>query len=208
MVGTHHGLGMKHLTRILQRVLAHRRILATLAAMVCVFAVCQVASGQAGPTVQVCVAATRIGPGTTVTPDQVKMVAVPVELVPLGAITSTTQLPNRMTAAPVPLGAILTEDSFVSTSQAKPGSVIIPIAVSTQILPLLAPGQRIAVFSTTHTGEVTVTRGVRVVTIPAAGSSGVFSSGSSNIILVEVPEALAASIASTGDMGTVTVAIE
>ena len=136
------------------------------------------------------------------------MVAVPVELVPLGAITSLDQLQNRMTAAPVPLGAILTEDSFVATSQAKPGTVIIPIAVSTQILPLLAPGQLIAVFCTNHTGEATVTRGVRVVTIPAAGSSGVFSSGGSNIILVEVPEALATRIASTGDLGTVTVAIE
>lgn len=199
---------MKHLTRILARVLAHRRVLAALAAMVCVFAVCQIASGQAGPTVAVYVAAVRIPPGTTIGPDQLKTQSVPADIVPHGAITDITGLQNRMTAGPVPAGAILTEDSFVSTGQAVPGSVIIPMTVSAQILPLLAPGQRIAVFATNHAGEVSVTRGVRVVTIPAATSSGLFSSSGGNVILVEVPEALASRIASSGDMGTVTVAIE
>jgi len=201
---------MTHITTLLQRILVHRRLLATLAAMVCVLAVCTIATGHDGPTTTVYTAVARIPPGTTVTASQVTKTVVPADVVPEDAVTSLDALGGQMTAGPVPAGAIVTMDDFVSASQAADGFVILPLAVSSQILSVIEPGEHVSIFLTNaSTGEVTVARGIRVVTVPAATSSGMFSSsGSADSILVEVPEDVAKQMTTSSSLGSTTVAIE
>jgi len=178
-------------------------------AVICVGCICSIAAGNDGPTTAVYLAHSRIPAGTTLTEADVRLTEVPTNLVPTGAITDTLELANQMTSAPIPGGAILTSDNFVATSQVSHGYVIIPLPVSAQVLSLIQPGDHVTVFLSDHsTTEVSITRGIRVVTIPAQGSSGMFSSDSSPVILVEVPESLATQITSSGGMGTTTVAIE
>jgi len=201
---------MTHITTLLRRILVHRRLLATLSAMVAVLAICSIASGQEGPTATVYTAVARIPPGTTLTATQVAKTAVPSNVVPEDAITSLDGLTGQMSAGPIPAGAILTTDDFVSASQANPGFVIVPLAVSSQILSVIKPGEHVSIFLTNaSTGEVAVARGIRVVTVPAPSSSGMFSSGSSSdSILVEVPEDIAKQMTTSSGLGSTTVAIE
>jgi hypothetical protein len=114
-----------------------------------------------------------------------------------------------MTAGPVPAGAIVTEDALVTASQAAPGHVVIPLTVSPQVLAMIQAGDQVSVFLTDQaTNQVTVARGVRVVTVPADAASGVFSASAGDFILVEVPESLARQLSAAGSIGSVTVAIE
>jgi len=201
---------MRQIASFVQKVLVHRRLVAALSAMVAVFCIVNVVSGTGGPTTDVYVAVARIPAGTVITGSQVQVRSVPADVVPQGAVTSLSGATGQMTAGPVPAGAILTGDDFVSVGQAGPGSVIIPLSVSSQMMSILNPGDHISLFlSDTTTGQVTVARGVRVVTIPVPGSSGMFSSPSSGtVILVEVPEALATQITAADSRGTTTVALE
>ena len=177
--------------------------------MVAVLAICSIATGHEGPTTTVYTALARIPPGTAITATQVGRSAVPSNLVPEGAITSLDSLTGQMTAGPIPAGAIVTNDDFVAASQASDGSVIIPLTVSSQILSVIKPGDHVSIFLTNmSTGEVAVARGIRVITIPASSSSGMFSSsGSGDFILVEVPENVAKQMTSS-TVGSTTVAIE
>jgi hypothetical protein len=134
---------------------------------------------------------------------------VPVELVPEGALTDLAAVEGQMTAGPVPAGAILTQDGLVTASQAAPGHVVIPLTVSPQVLAIIQAGDQVSVFLTDQaTNQVSVSRGVRVVTVPSDAASGVFSTSTADFILVEVPEALAKQVSAAGSIGSVTVAIE
>ncbi len=200
---------MKNLTSLLRRILLHRRPLAAVAAMTCVFAVCSVVSDSTATTVDVYVAVERIPAGTTVTEPNLRRLSVPAELVPAGAITAASQVVAQMTVGAVPEGGILTQDSVISLTQATNGSVIMPMAVSPQILSVVRPGDHVSVFITGHTaGQVEVVRGIRVVTIPQAEGSGFLSGSPGDYLLVEVPEDIASQIAVSTTSGSVTVALE
>jgi len=202
---------MTHFSNLMKSLLVHRRLLAAGAAMASVLAVCSVLAGPGEATTEVYTAATRIAAGTVIGADQVVLTAVPVGLVPAGAVTAQQGLEGlagKMTTGPVPAGAILTADNFVAAAQAAEGSVIIPLTVPANLLAVLHPGDHVSVFATDPaTGVVSRTSGVRVVTIPAPGSSGVFSSGGGNSILVEVSVDIAGRIGAGSGLG-VTVAIE
>ncbi|MCL2470813.1 MAG: SAF domain-containing protein [Propionibacteriaceae bacterium] len=187
----------------------HRRILATVSAMVCVFA-CLLAVQHSGPTSDVYTAAARIPPGSTIASSDVHKTAVPTDLVPAGAITSWSSFADQMTTGPIPAGAILTADNFVAASQAANGFVILPLTVSPQVLAIVKPGDHVSIFvSNPTTGDVSVARGIRVITIPAASSSGFLSTNSSgSFILVEVPDQVASELTAGGGMASTTVAIE
>jgi flagella basal body P-ring formation protein FlgA len=177
--------------------------------MVCVFAVCSIATGRGTVTVEVLTAAGRVPAGTTITSGQVRTTSVPATLVPDGAVTRLADVTGQMTAAAIARGAILTTDNFVAPAQAAAGHVIISIPVAVETLTILKPGDHVSLFlSNSATGEVVVARGVRVVTIPTSSSSGLFSSGGASVILAEVPEDIATQITSAGGLGSTTVAIE
>ncbi len=209
-VWDHHGLGMKRLTSFLRRVLLHRRLLAGVAAMVCVLAVCSVASGPDGPTTEVWVARQRIPAGQTITEADLSLVTAPSRLVPSGAVTSASQAAGQMAAAAVAEGAIVTHDTLVASSRASPGTVIVELTASPQILAIVEAGDHVSVFLTDHaTGQTQTVRGIRVVTIPRPDSSGPFSTtGSTGHLLVEAPEAIASQIAAGSSAGSVAVAVE
>ncbi len=201
---------MKRITSLMGRIFLHRRLLATLAAMVCVLALCLLISGRGETTVEVYTSASRLPAGTTIQTNQIQLTAVPTDLVPSGAITAAADTSGQMTAVAIPAGAILTKDSFVALSQTADGDVIIPLTVSAEILAVLRPGDQVSVFLTTaDADEVTVIKGIRIVTIPAADSAGPFSTaGSNDFVLVEVPEAAATSITQAASLGSITVALE
>ncbi|MDR2973807.1 MAG: hypothetical protein LBV00_03695 [Propionibacteriaceae bacterium] len=201
---------MKQIRNVLTHIMRRRRALAVVAAMVSVLAICSVATGHDEPTTTVYTAVERIEAGSIPTSDQVKRSEIPTAVVPEGAITSSEHLDEHMMAAPVPAGAILTDDSFVSLSSAKTGHVVIPLTVSTQILDIIRPGDHVSVFwSDPASGAMTVSKGIRVVTVPTTVSSGLFSSGgSADVILAEVPEEVVSHITQSADTGTVLVALE
>ncbi|MDR2931458.1 MAG: SAF domain-containing protein [Propionibacteriaceae bacterium] len=201
---------MNRLTTYLRRVMLHRRALAALSAMASVLALCAVLQGAGGSTCRVLVVTTRLEAGVTPTTSQVETRAVPSDLAPDGALTDIDWLADHVTAAAIPSGAILTEDDFIGQSQTSPGAVVIPLSVSPQILAAIQPGSRISVFFTDlSTGQATVARGIRVVTTPTNTGSGPFSTGgSTQSILVEVPEATAGQINAAASVGSVSVAIE
>lgn len=197
---------MKHFQQLVTRLLIHRRIVATLAAMVAVLAICAYASGGAGPTTDVYAATRRIPAGTIIDLSFVQLVSVPTRLIPEGAITDTALLSDQMAAGPIPSGSILTGDHFVAGSLASPGMVIIPLTVSSQLSAILKPGDHVSVFFVDQaSGGINHVSGLRVVTIPTR--SGMFSSGD-NYILVEVDNTVATQITAAASVAGITVAIE
>ena len=204
---TAHSLHVK-IFSFMGRLLAHRRLLACLSAGACVLVLASVFGGDSRDTTSVLVAHARIEAGATITADDVSLVDVPTALVPDHAITSKTEAVGFMAAAPIPRGAIITADSLASASGVTPGHVIIPLSVSPHLLPVLRPGSVVSIFLTDAAGQASATRGIRVVTIPQSSGSGMLSSGSDTVILVEVPESLAKEITSGASFGGPTVALE
>lgn len=189
--------------------MVHRRILAAVAAGAAVLIVASsLHAPHTGASATVCVASQRIPGGTTLTAGLLTVTEVPTGLVPTGAITSADQVSGRMTGGPIAAGSILTEDDLVDPSQAEPGHVIIPLQVSTHLLALIRPGDHVSVFLTGADGQVSVSRGLRVVTVPAGDNSGFLSSNTADTILVEVPEDIASQLSASSGLNPPQVAIE
>ncbi len=194
--------------RVSDHLFIHRRLVAALSAGACVLALASVFQGSSQPSATVVTAKTGIAAGSPVTADQLTLSTVPEAIVPDEAISSIAEAIGGMTAVALPAGAILTASSFADASTLAAGHVMIPLPVSAQLLSAISPGSFVSVFLHDTAGGVRVTRGVRVVTVPNQAAASAFASGSDDVILVEVPEDLAALIAAGMSSGGVSVALE
>ncbi|WP_370617998.1 SAF domain-containing protein [Mumia qirimensis] len=100
-------------TSLRRRLRTHRRPVAALCAAGAVVATVHAAQPDPGPTQEVLVATTTLRSGSVVRPGDVEVTAVPVRVVPEGAIASIDDTRGRIVAAPVPRGGLITRLSLV-----------------------------------------------------------------------------------------------
>jgi len=205
---------MNRITALLKRAALHRRLIATLAAMVTVLAIATIAGQRDGSMAIVLTAGHRIEAGEMVAASDLTATRVPVELVPEGALTAAGDIPGRMAAVAIPRGAIVTPDVFVRTGResAADGMAIMPVSVNSKdIIALINPGDRITLILTDPmTRAATLMPHVRVITVPAAVTTGgiMGSTSSPGIILVEVSTTEVTQLATASAGGTISVALE
>ena len=188
------------LRRLRARVLAHRRPLAVLCAVVAVVA--SVRAGEAPPPARsmVLTAAVDLPAGVVVAPSDLTMRAVEQSSVPSGALRDAAAAVGRTTSAPVRRGEPLTDVRLVTGSllRGRPGTVGVPVRIGDPAaVRLLRVGDRVDLVASDPQGRQparTVAGDVPVLAVPrASGQGDGLTSGA--MVVVGVPEADALGLA-------------
>jgi len=195
------------LTGLVRFLAVHRRLVATLAAMLSVGAVAVIATGHDAVSVSVVTAAHRLEAGQAVTAADLAVVAVPADLVPEGAVTNAAEAVDHLTAATVPRGGIVTTDSFAAGRHAtRDGRLVLPVRLTQpELAGLLQPGTEVSLIVADGYGQTTVIDDVVVVSLPEASSGGLFGGSDATAVLVDVPEQQATLLAGSG--ATITIGL-
>jgi pilus assembly protein CpaB len=177
----------------------------------------------ATPTVPVVSAASHLDGGRVLTAVDLKLVRVPEQLVPQGALTDLTTAIGRSVRAPVPRGQLLSDLSVISPSRSvRSGRVVAPLRLADgDVAALLTVGDVVDVLaadSDTRKAAV-VASGVRVVGLPSlaadpgggalsgAGAAANSSSMSGALVLVEVDSRTATLLAQAAVTSTLSVVL-
>lgn len=183
-----------------------RRQLAALCAFLAVLAALLALSPSAAPAVTVYGARTALPAGTVLAAEHLAPLALPPDVVPEGAALAEADVLGRALGAPVSARTVFTQATVSQGLRlARPGHVVVALPVTDgAIAGLVRPGARIDIID--PAGEVLATD-VPVITPPDASSgTGLDFGGPSRSVLVEVPEQIAAKLASQG-LTSLTVAL-
>ncbi|WP_328991276.1 SAF domain-containing protein [Kribbella sp. NBC_01245] len=168
--------------RLLRAVRWHRRSLAAVAAAAGVYLALTALAPAPPPTVRVLAAARDLPGGERLLPGDLRVVAIPPEFIPTGALRPETSAARRTLAAPIRAGEILTDARFVSPALVSSalvrraggaGVVAYPVRFDdAEVVALLRVGDRIDVYAATSTTSALAARlatGLRVMALPRAG---------------------------------------
>jgi hypothetical protein len=200
------------ITALVRFLTIHRRLVAAVAAMACVFALASIASGRDQTLVTVVVTADRVGAGHMLAEADLTTLGVPTQVVPDGALVWPADAIGRMLSGTLPRGAILTAEALVAESGrgTTPGHLILPVHLAqTDVLKLIHAGDRIALLITDMTTqETSIAEDVLVVAIPEVETSGFLGASTPDYLLVDVPNNVATLLAGASVTSTVTVALQ
>jgi pilus assembly protein CpaB len=199
----------------------HRRLLAAgllAGAVACALGVLRPAPPA---TAAVLVAARQVPAGATLAPSDVRVVQVPLPLVPVGAVSDAGTAVGRVVTGPIGPGEPLTQSRFLGPgllSGLDDGLVGAPVRVADPgAAALLRPGDLVdvlaaAVTSDTYAEARVLASGVRVVTVPRAESDdGVLlaetSTGEGALVLLATTREQAADLATAAVSAHLTVTL-
>jgi Flp pilus assembly protein CpaB len=199
------------LTVLIRKLTIHRRLVAVIAAMACVWSLTTILNGRHLSQVTVTVTNHRVEAGRSLTAADLTERMVPAELVPEGALSLADSL-ERMTATALPTGAIVTADAVVTHGNRASASdrLIVPVRLTpADLATLLQPGDRIALLITdAASGQTELADDVLVTLIPSPDSGGLLSGSSApDYILVDVTAATAKLLAGAAVRATITLAL-
>lgn len=197
------------LRSLLRAVSWHRRKLAVIAAVLAVLTGINAAAPRPPDTVAVLRAVESLAGGEPVRTAQVRLADVAAGAVPEEALTDPTQAVDRILAAPVPKGQVLTEADLIGDRTLRPGRVLAPVRLADAgLAAVLRPGDLIDIVAADGQGgpATAVAEGVRVITIPATdGTTTRPDSGAGVLVLVEVDGATALELARAGSRSSLSV---
>ncbi len=153
----------------------HRALLAAGLAAAAVATALPLLAPPAAPTLSVVAATRDLLPGTPLSAADLAAVALPVAVVPEGALTSVNDLVGRTVAGPVRRGEALTDVRLLGSSLVRRrGTVAAPVRLADPATAaLLRPGDRVDVLATPADGQAesatTVATGLEVLAVPAGG---------------------------------------
>ena len=202
------------LVRLRRAVLARRRLLAAVLAGLAVLATVRALEDPVAPSATMVVAAHDLGGGETVTPDDLRVVAVGPDLAPAGAIGDPDQVVGRVLAAPVRTGEAVTDVRLVAPGllEGYPGSVAVPVRLADAgTLGLLRVGDIVEVLAADPTGAGSVAEVLTrapVVALPRPeghGTAAPWSDG--GLAVLAVPPTEAGRLAQAGVTSVLSVAL-
>ena len=123
--------------------------------------------------VEVIVAASDLPPGATLGAQDLKVMALPADYLPPGAITTADAAVGRTIAGAISAGEPLTRSRLVATSPRADGLHTVPVRLAdAEAATLLAPGSVIdLVLASGDTTARVIAEGVQVVTVPQRPAS-------------------------------------
>lgn len=198
------------LTSIASFVSWHRRVVGALLAAAAVLLTVQTLKSPEEPTVTVAVVTTDSPAGHTLSDADLALRDLPPDAVPSGALTELVA--GQSLAVPVTAGTVLQRGLLTSAMSAGPGRAIVPVTIHDERLrKLLRPGDEVTLIVTLPEGASVLTNDARIATLPAADTGGsaisVASGRESELVLVDVPGDSAATVASHGQGGQLSVVL-
>lgn len=164
-----------------------------MAAVVCLFAALSALAPPQPETASALVAARTLSSGSLVAEDDLRVVDMPVDLVPEGALADPSEVVGRTLTAALTTGSVVTTASTLSGREgvAGPDERLVPFRVpDATTAALLQVGDRISVVgATVDGGAVDLATGVRVAALPAAADSGSLGGGESGALVVVAADA-------------------
>ncbi|MCT2582959.1 SAF domain-containing protein [Actinophytocola gossypii] len=186
------------------RLLAPRRVVAALLVLLAAVLVVRPPPQARGePTVPMLVAARDLAPGSSLRPDDVRIVRAPESLRPATALTTAEQATGRVLAGAASRGEPLTSTRLVGRENSRlatgdPSAVAVPVRLADpQVAALLTPGARVDVVTVSPdsaTAGVLLAANATVVTVRAEPPADADRSG--RLVVIAVPRADATRLAS------------
>lgn len=193
----------------------HRRGLGALAMAVCLVCALMALSPSAPESRTVLVTTAALPGGTTLAPDHVRTVDVPLDLVPEGALTGNQAALGRTLATSRTRGSILTDSDLVGRGllAGEQGLDLVPFRVADSgVAALLSVGDLISVIGSSSDGATkTVASEVRIVALHqpvSAGALGGSSPSEGALIIVAAPEHTAQELASASSQYALSVVLD
>lgn len=192
--------------RLRRRVLAHRRLLGSLFALLAVVLGLHAARPGEPASASLTVASRDLPAGTTLGPDDLASVRVPPAAVPAGA-DEGTELDGRVLASPVRRGEPVTDRRLVGPdlTAGRPGLVAVPVRLpDPEMAALLRVGDHLRLLATDAASGATrvVAPDAEVLALPpaetsgSAGGNGVMAGLNGRLIVVGVPDGLVTGVTS------------
>jgi len=200
------------LTPLLRAFRWHRRWFAAIFAAIAVLAALNAVNHDRSDLREVVVAARSITGGAKLTAADLRLVRLPAEAVPDGAVSDLDALIGRTSTAGLPLRRVLVEaDLLGEPGGLAAGRVALPVQFAdNQAVGLLSSGTRIDVLGP-HAGSAgyqVVAADVRVITaVTQSASSGPFGGGEAGPVLLEVDADQASEILAAAAIGSISFAL-
>lgn len=192
---------LRPLTRVRRRVLAHRRLLAALAAGVATYAAVLAASAPPAPTVPVWTAARDLPSGHRIGPGDLTRVGFSRASVPADRVTDPARVLGRVVGAPLGRGEAVAEHDVVGNAVAarRPGLTAVPVRLSDPaVVALLRPGDRVDLVSADPAEPDTTTRlasAAEVLAVPETAPGGEDGSLPGRLVVLGVGDDAAVRVA-------------
>ncbi len=193
------------------RMVVLRRVAAALLLLLAVVLALRPHQGSASATVPVLTTTHDLLPGHVLTPDDVTVRAVPADVAPRGALRDPGAVDGRVLAGAVRSGEILTDVSFTGPALTRLATggrdyAAVPIQLAQPgVADLIRPGRRVDVIAAdgSHHPEILARKAPVLAVRPSGGTEG----EEDRSIIVGLPEAEAAAVASASLTRSVTVTL-
>lgn len=187
------------LTRLARAARWHRRTLGIAAAVVCLFASLSALTPPDPETANVLVATRALEAGMQLADADLRVVAMPLTMVPDQAIGDPSEAVGRTLTGTLTSGSVLTRASTLSGRDASDGAneQLVPFRVpDAATVALLHVGDRISVVGATVDGAaIDLATDVRIAALPTPASGGSFGGESGALIVVAADPATASRLA-------------
>lgn len=199
---------MKVLRRLGAFVSWHRRVIAALCAALCVAGIVAVAQAPP-PGVKVVGMARPVGAGEKLTAEEVTTITVPPALVTDSSLTSIEDAVGGTTAVALDEGQPLTSTALLKQHSAGEGRAVVPIKVpDADLRALMTPGTQVTLIMAFAEEPEVITDEARVVSLAEEGEGTLAKSqANSGMITIDVPDEVAAMVATLGQAGQLTVVL-
>jgi pilus assembly protein CpaB len=187
----------------------HRRWFAAILATVAVFATLNVVSQQSSGAVPTVVAIKEIPGGNVLNDTDLAVVRLPKAMVAEGAFDSVDQLVGKEAIITIPARTVLTRSSLLTEGlEVAPGRLALPVKFGdSATMTALSVGSTIDILGQSGDSYTVVASSLRVIAIPNAGQSGVLSSDSAELVMVDVDPTQAGAIATAATAGSLSFAL-
>lgn len=184
----------------------HRRIVAALLAAGAVLLVTH--SLRTGPpTTPVVVVVADVEAGHTISSEDVAVRELPIEAIPVDALTTAAGIAGRPAAVALAAGTVL-HPSLLGRGASAPGLTLVPVLLGDDgVRSMLRPGDVISLVAVEEEGAVVVASGVRVVamTDTAPQSTLTVTARSPAPVLIEATSGEAPQLAALGQTGQLSI---
>lgn len=186
----------------------HRRLLAAvLTGLAVLLAVGQLTPGQE-PGIDVVVTTRALAAGEVIGADDVSLRPWPSGSTPTGVLLGLDDVVGQTMAMRAQPHSLVQPGMLASSHLAEPGRALVPMAISdARLAVLLTPGSAITLVHVSQTGFDVLTDSARVGALPPEADRPALSTGgpSQPMVLVDVPQEVAATVAVLGQAGELSI---
>lgn len=201
---------MPPLTSVATFVSWHRRAIAALCAGLAVYLLAHQLASPTRDGTPVAVLAHEVPAGRPLAAHDLELALLPTDVIPQGAYSSADEAAGQAPALPLPKGTVVHPALFATSRTIDAGRALVPISVNDErLLSVVRPGDRIHLVVGGGDFAEPISADARVSSVPTEDERGATSLGGGRgaLMLVDVPETEAATVAMLGQSGQLGIVI-